>query len=62
MSPLILALSIVGAIAVLLFVLFVILGATQGWSSTRARWSLRAALIAAGVCALLGVLLSFIDQ
>ncbi|GAA4526654.1 hypothetical protein GCM10023160_21650 [Brachybacterium paraconglomeratum] len=50
-------LSVVGAIAVLCFVLFLALGLLKGWEDPGARLLLRAAGALGIVCAVIGVLL-----
>ncbi|MGO1258942.1 MAG: hypothetical protein ACTMII_08325 [Brachybacterium sp.] len=50
-------LSVVGAIAVLCFVLFLALGLLKGWGDPSARLLLRAAGGLGIVCAVIGVLL-----
>lgn len=53
-------LSIVGALAVLSFVAFVVLGLTRGWQDETARWVLRIAGGFAILCAVLGVLVAVV--
>lgn len=55
MSPLLLALSIVGAVAILCFIIFLVLGATKGWEDPGTRRVLRAGYLLGIVCAVLGV-------
>ncbi|GAB3811402.1 hypothetical protein GCM10028820_02570 [Tessaracoccus terricola] len=55
MSPLLLALALVGAVAVVTFVVFVVVGASKGWSDPGAKGVLRAFFLLAAVCAVLGV-------
>jgi len=50
-------LSVVGALAVLAFVLFVVLGLVKGWQDPTARLLLRGAGGLGIICAVIGVLL-----
>ncbi|MGO1538932.1 MAG: hypothetical protein ACTHZ9_01200 [Leucobacter sp.] len=58
MSGLLLTLSIVGGLAVIGFILFVIMGAATGWKSVGARRVLSIAFVLAIVCAVLGVVIA----
>lgn len=60
MTPLLLALSVVGALAVVMFVVFLVVGAAKGWKNPAARRILLAAYALGIVCAVLGVAVAFI--
>lgn len=55
MGPLLLALSIVGAVAVVTFVVFLVIGASKGWKDPGAKGVLNVFYLLAVVCAVLGV-------
>lgn len=59
MTGLLTALSIVGALAVLTFVVFLVAGLRTGWQSPTSQRILRIAVILGGACAVLGVLVAF---
>ena len=57
MSPLLLALSIVGAVTVVTFIVFLAIGASKGWQDTGTKGVLKVFYLLAGVCAVLGAVL-----
>lgn len=61
MSPLILALTLVGALAVVAFAIHLAIRFRRGAKVTAARATLTVSGIAAGVCAVLGVLIAFLE-
>ncbi|WP_148239408.1 hypothetical protein [Ruania zhangjianzhongii] len=59
MTGLLMALSIVGAIAVLTFIAFLVVGLRKGWQDPVSRRVLTVFFILGGVCAVLGMLVAF---
>lgn len=59
MNPVLLILSIVGALTVLTFVCFVIVGVTRGWRQTPAPLLLSIAAGGGILCGVLGVVVAF---
>lgn len=55
MGPLLMGLAIVGAVAVVAFLAFVVLGVTKGWQDPGTKGVLRTFFLLAGACAVLGV-------
>lgn len=55
-------LSVIGAVAVIDFVLFLALGLTRGWDHPMARMLLRVAVGLGIVCAVIGVLIAILGS
>lgn len=60
MSPLVIALMIVGAVAVITFFVFLVVGLRSGWQHSNARRMRTAALALGIVCGLIGVVIAFV--
>lgn len=58
MTPLLSALTIVGAVAVLTFVVFLVLGLQKGWRDPVSRRVLTVFYLLGGCCAVLGILMA----
>lgn len=59
MTALLTALSIVGAITVVSFVAFLVLGVTKGWREPASKRVLTVVYLLGGACAVLGMLVAF---
>lgn len=58
MTGLLTALSIIGAMAVLTFVVFVVIGLRKGWQDPASKSVLRGFYVLGGACAVLGLLVA----
>lgn len=62
MSALLIFLILVGLVAVVSFVVYLVIGSQSGWRSTGALRFRTTAFVAGIICAVLGVLIAFTSQ
>lgn len=62
MTPLVWAVSVVGALAVIAAVVWLVVGLTQQWSSANAKRARNVFYVLGGICAVIGVLIAFVPQ